>query len=130
MAAPVIVFGMLDGMIEHLFTSEQRTRLEACGQVADPVPLAAWDDPELRPVMWDSLSVAGRNGTLERRLDRRPALGAVRAKTGTTAISSALSGFVRRRFVFSVVQNGHPISSWWARKAQDGFALALAGAVK
>ena len=48
------------------------------------------------------------------------------AKTGTTAISSALSGFVRRRYVFVVVQNGHPVSSYWARTAQDRFAAALA----
>ncbi len=88
--------------------------------------LAAWGDPELRAVLWDSLPVAGRNGTLERRLDRRPAYGAVRAKTGTTAIASALSGFVRRRYAFAVVQNGNPVSSWWARAAQDRFAIALA----
>jgi D-alanyl-D-alanine carboxypeptidase/D-alanyl-D-alanine-endopeptidase (penicillin-binding protein 4) len=88
--------------------------------------LAAWNDPELRPVLWDSLPVAGRNGTLERRLDSRPAYGAVRAKTGTTAVASALSGFVRRRYAFVVLQNGHPISTWWARKAQDRFATALA----
>jgi serine-type D-Ala-D-Ala carboxypeptidase/endopeptidase (penicillin-binding protein 4) len=88
--------------------------------------LTAWADDELRPVLWDSLPVAGRSGTLARRLDRRPALGAVRAKTGTTSISSALSGYVRRRFAFAVVQNGHPVSTWWAREAQDRFALALA----
>jgi D-alanyl-D-alanine carboxypeptidase/D-alanyl-D-alanine-endopeptidase (penicillin-binding protein 4) len=88
--------------------------------------LAAWADPELRPVIWDSLPVAGRDGTMERRLDSRPAYGAVRAKTGTTAVASALSGFVRRRYVFVVVQNGSPVSAWWARKAQDRFAIALA----
>jgi D-alanyl-D-alanine carboxypeptidase/D-alanyl-D-alanine-endopeptidase (penicillin-binding protein 4) len=88
--------------------------------------LASWDDPELRPVLWDALPVAGRSGTLEKRLDSRPAYGAVRAKTGTTATASALSGFVRRRFAFAVLQNGHPISTWWAREAQDRFATALA----
>jgi serine-type D-Ala-D-Ala carboxypeptidase/endopeptidase (penicillin-binding protein 4) len=88
--------------------------------------LAAWADDEVRSVLWDSLPLAGRTGTLEQRLDRRPALGAVRAKTGTTAVASALSGFVRRRFAFAVIQNGHPISTWWAREAQDRFALALA----
>ena len=81
---------------------------------------------ELRAVLWDSLPVAGRNGTLERRLDSRPAYGAVRAKTGTTAIASALSGFVRRRYAFAVVQNGNPVSARWAREAQDRFATALA----
>jgi D-alanyl-D-alanine carboxypeptidase/D-alanyl-D-alanine-endopeptidase (penicillin-binding protein 4) len=88
--------------------------------------VAAWGDSALRQVIWDSLPVAGRSGTLERRLDRRPAYGAVRAKTGTTAVASALSGFVRHRFAFAVVQNGHPISTSWARTAQDRFATALA----
>jgi phosphoglycerate dehydrogenase-like enzyme len=42
---PVIVFGMLDGMVEHLFTTDQLARLEASGTVADPMPISAWDDP-------------------------------------------------------------------------------------
>jgi D-alanyl-D-alanine carboxypeptidase/D-alanyl-D-alanine-endopeptidase (penicillin-binding protein 4) len=88
--------------------------------------LAAWADPEIRSAMWESLPVAGRNGTMERRLDSRPAYGAVRAKTGTTAVASALSGYVRRRYAFVVVQNGNPVSTWWARTAQDRFAIALA----
>jgi D-alanyl-D-alanine carboxypeptidase len=50
----------------------------------------------------------------------------VRAKTGTTAVASALSGYVRDRFAFAVVQNGYPVSTFWARTAQDRFAQALA----
>jgi D-alanyl-D-alanine carboxypeptidase/D-alanyl-D-alanine-endopeptidase (penicillin-binding protein 4) len=88
--------------------------------------LALWSDDDLRPVLWDALPVAGRSGTLEKRLDRRPAYGAIRAKTGTTSLASALSGFVRHRFAFAIVQNGHPISTTWARAAQDRFATALA----
>jgi D-alanyl-D-alanine carboxypeptidase len=57
-----------------------------------------------------------------------PARGAVRAKTGTTDIASALSGYVRDRFVFAVLQNGAPVATWPARKAQDRFAAALAAA--
>src|SRR5205823_865356 len=53
--------------------------------------------------------------------------GAVIGKTGTTSIASALSGFVRQRYVFSVLQNGSPVSYWWARRAQDRFATVLAG---
>ena len=48
------------------------------------------------------------------------------AKTGTTRTASALSGFVRDRYVFAVLQNGRPISTYWARLAQDRFATALA----
>ncbi|HET7045722.1 MAG TPA: D-alanyl-D-alanine carboxypeptidase/D-alanyl-D-alanine-endopeptidase [Gaiellaceae bacterium] len=88
--------------------------------------VTTWGDAALRPVLWDALPVAGLSGTLERRMDARPARGAVHAKTGTTAIASALSGYVRHRFVFVIVQNGHPISTWWARQAQDRFATALA----
>jgi D-alanyl-D-alanine carboxypeptidase/D-alanyl-D-alanine-endopeptidase (penicillin-binding protein 4) len=90
------------------------------------VLLALWNDDDLRPVLWDALPVAGRSGTLRHRLDSRPAYGAVRAKTGTTSLASALSGFVRHRFAFAVLQNGSPISTTWARTAQDRFATALA----
>jgi D-alanyl-D-alanine carboxypeptidase len=55
-----------------------------------------------------------------------PARGNVIAKTGTTFGASALSGYVKRRYVFSVLQNGNPVSSFWARRAQDRFATALA----
>jgi D-alanyl-D-alanine carboxypeptidase len=52
----------------------------------------------------------------------------VRAKTGTTDNASALSGFVGSRYVFSILQNGWPVSWTWARRAQDRFATVLAGA--
>jgi D-alanyl-D-alanine carboxypeptidase/D-alanyl-D-alanine-endopeptidase (penicillin-binding protein 4) len=73
-----------------------------------------------------SLAVAGVDGTLEDRLESRPARGQVIAKTGTTSTASSLSGFVRDRYVFAILQNGRPISSYWARIAQDRFATALA----
>jgi D-alanyl-D-alanine carboxypeptidase/D-alanyl-D-alanine-endopeptidase (penicillin-binding protein 4) len=87
---------------------------------------AAWDDRELRAPMWGALAVAGVNGTLEDRLDSLPARGHVRAKTGTTNLASALSGYVDDRYVFSIVQNGRPVPYWWARRAQDRFVQALA----
>ncbi|MFN2629766.1 MAG: D-alanyl-D-alanine carboxypeptidase/D-alanyl-D-alanine-endopeptidase [Gaiellaceae bacterium] len=85
-----------------------------------------WADPTLRPSVVSALPVAGISGTLESRMRRSPARGAVRAKTGTTAVASALSGFVRERYAFAILQNGNPVSSWWARKAQDRFATVLA----
>jgi D-alanyl-D-alanine carboxypeptidase/D-alanyl-D-alanine-endopeptidase (penicillin-binding protein 4) len=81
---------------------------------------------ELRDAFLASLAVAGVDGTLEDRLVSRPARGQVIAKTGTTSAASALSGFVRDRYVFAIIQNGRPISAYWARLAQDRFALALA----
>jgi D-alanyl-D-alanine carboxypeptidase len=50
----------------------------------------------------------------------------VLAKTGTTDEASALSGFVGARYVFSILQNGHPVAAWWARLAQDRFVRLLA----
>jgi D-alanyl-D-alanine carboxypeptidase len=87
---------------------------------------AGWDDPIIRTPFVSALAVAGRSGTLKDRLRAPPARGVVLAKTGTTSVASALSGFVRQRYVFSVLQNGSPVSYWWARRAQDRFATVLA----
>jgi D-alanyl-D-alanine carboxypeptidase/D-alanyl-D-alanine-endopeptidase (penicillin-binding protein 4) len=87
---------------------------------------AAWANPEIRPSLVGALPVAGVSGTLDDRMQRAPARGNVAAKTGTTDIASALSGYVRRRFVFSVLQNGRPLCVWCARRAQDRFATVLA----
>jgi D-alanyl-D-alanine carboxypeptidase/D-alanyl-D-alanine-endopeptidase (penicillin-binding protein 4) len=87
---------------------------------------AAWADPDVRPYLLAALPVAGRSGTLADRMRAPPARGKVQAKTGTTSLASALSGYVKRRYVFSVLQNGRPVSSYWARRAQDRFATVLA----
>ena len=87
-----------------------------------------WNDPEFHQPVWAALPVAGVSGTLEHRMERRPARGAVRAKTGTTNRASALAGYARDRYAFAVVQNGFPVATWAARKAQDRFATALAAA--
>jgi serine-type D-Ala-D-Ala carboxypeptidase/endopeptidase (penicillin-binding protein 4) len=87
---------------------------------------AAWNDPAVRPAFVAALPVAGVNGTLEDRLRKPPARGRVLAKTGTTADASALSGYVSTRFLFTVLQNGHPLPYWWARRAQDRFVEVLA----
>ena len=83
-------------------------------------------DPAIRDAFVTSLSVAGISGTLEDRLGRRPTRGRVIAKTGTTNAASALAGFVRRRYVFAVLQNGSPVPYWSARAAQDRFVTVLA----
>ena len=89
---------------------------------------AMWNDPQQRFELLSSLPVAGRTGTLHNRMRRSPATGIVRAKTGTTDNASALSGFVGDRYVFSILQNGFPVSWTWARRAQDQFAAVLASA--
>jgi D-alanyl-D-alanine carboxypeptidase/D-alanyl-D-alanine-endopeptidase (penicillin-binding protein 4) len=85
-----------------------------------------WNDVELRLELLSSLPVAGRTGTLHDRMRRGAATGVVRAKTGTTSNASALSGFAGDRYIFSILQNGWPISWSWARVAQDRFATVLA----
>jgi serine-type D-Ala-D-Ala carboxypeptidase/endopeptidase (penicillin-binding protein 4) len=101
-----------------------RNRLTAAALIG--LLVAAWRNPEIRPSFVQSLAVAGVNGTLDDRMERPPARGAVLGKTGTTAESSALSGYVRGRFAFAVLQNGRPVSHFWARRAQDRFASVLA----
>ena len=86
----------------------------------------AWADSVVRPYLLAALPVAGISGTLSDRMRRPPARGKVQAKTATTSLASALSGYVKRRYVFSVLQNGRPVSTYWARRAQDRFATVLA----
>jgi PBP4 family serine-type D-alanyl-D-alanine carboxypeptidase len=86
----------------------------------------AWNDPTIMPVLLAALPVAGVSGTLQDRMRHGPAHGHVVAKTGTTDDASTLAGFVRDRYAFAVLQNGHPLSFWWARRAQDRFVQVLA----
>jgi serine-type D-Ala-D-Ala carboxypeptidase/endopeptidase (penicillin-binding protein 4) len=101
-----------------------RNRLTAAAVIG--ILVVAWHDPRIRPAFVQSLAVAGVNGTLEDRLERPPARGAVLAKTGTLSESSALSGYARGKWAFAVIQNGRPVSQFWARQAQDRFASVLA----
>jgi len=87
---------------------------------------AGWDDRRIRPVLFGALSVAGRSGTLAHRLDDPLTRGVIHAKTGTTDIASALSGYAGSRYLFAIVRDGDPISTGWAHTAQDRFATALA----
>ena len=85
---------------------------------------AGMRDERIGKAFVESFAVAGRSGTLDTRL---PGLaGIVRGKTGTTDLSCSLSGVIGDGIVFSVVQNGSPVSFWSARAAQDRFVTALA----
>jgi D-alanyl-D-alanine carboxypeptidase/D-alanyl-D-alanine-endopeptidase (penicillin-binding protein 4) len=88
--------------------------------------VASWADPVLRGVFLATLAVSGKRGTLERRLRGPAVAGRVVAKTGTTALSSGLAGYVNGRYAFAIIQNGSPVSWWWARTAQDRFVKVLA----
>lgn len=85
-----------------------------------------WSDPTVEPELLSSLPVAARTGTLHDRMRGTAAAGIVHAKTGTTDNSTALSGFVGDRYVFSVLVNGAPVSWTFSRLVEDRFAVALA----
>jgi D-alanyl-D-alanine carboxypeptidase/D-alanyl-D-alanine-endopeptidase (penicillin-binding protein 4) len=87
---------------------------------------AAASDSALESELVHALPVSGVSGTLRDRLGTPKLLGKVVAKTGTTSIASALSGYVNSRIAFAIIQNGHPLSFWYAREAQDRFAKVLA----
>jgi D-alanyl-D-alanine carboxypeptidase/D-alanyl-D-alanine-endopeptidase (penicillin-binding protein 4) len=84
-----------------------------------------WNDPPMRRVVTAALAVPGRKGTLEHRLIDTAGHSLVRAKTGTTDIASALSGYVGARFAFVAIENGDPVDYWAAHSAEDGVVKAL-----
>jgi phosphoglycerate dehydrogenase-like enzyme len=59
---PVIVFGMLDGMVRHLFTPDQIARLEASGRIPDPAPISSWDDERAGALLADAEILVGHWG--------------------------------------------------------------------
>ena len=59
--------------------------------------LLAMQKREEYPAFYDSLSIAGRDGTLKPRMRRGPARSRCRGKTGTLSNVSALSGYCRAR---------------------------------
>lgn len=85
-----------------------------------PMLLAEWltsfeHDEKLGPIMYESLPVGGREGTLDDRFKARMPKNEVRAKSGYLTGVSALSGFVThpssgRRVVFSIITNDKPNS--------------------
>ncbi len=87
-----------------------------------------WADGALRSTLVQAMAVAGMSGTLEHRLAAPATRGTVVGKTGTTDLASVLSGFVRGRYAFAVIENGAPVPWWTARAAQDRFVQLLAAA--
>ena len=81
------------------------------------------------PAFFDSLSIAGRDGTLKPRMRRGPARGRCRGKTGTLSGVSAVSGYCTARsgatYVFSILMNG--VNTYSARRLQDAMLHAIAG---
>ncbi|MHB8418463.1 MAG: D-alanyl-D-alanine carboxypeptidase/D-alanyl-D-alanine endopeptidase [Myxococcales bacterium] len=86
--------------------------------------------PSLSPEYLSSLPIAGKDGTIRFRMEDTPAVGRVRAKTGTLEDVSALSGYAESlgglRYAFALLVNDYPSSLRQATAAEDAFAVALA----
>jgi len=81
---------------------------------------------------YDSLAIAGKDGTLRERMRGTAAAGNARAKTGSLNVAICLSGYVESAndhlVAFSILMNGGSMD--WARatKTQDAIVVALAKA--
>ena len=77
---------------------------------------------------YDSLPIAGKEGTLDERMEGTAAAGRCRAKTGTIDGVSSLSGYCnagRGKVAFSLLMNG--VASYdAARKIQDKMTIEIA----
>ncbi len=92
----------------------------------------AWThhDPAVRTAFYESLPVAGVDGTLRNRMQSGPVFRNVRAKTGSLGNVSSLSGYVHdadgRPLAFVMMSNHHTTPSRRVRDAQDAIAALLA----
>ena len=104
-------------------------RLTAKGIVTLLAAMHRRDDYE---VYYDSLAIAGEDGSLEDRMQGTAAAGNAHAKTGTLNIAVCLSGYVESAndhlVAFSILMNGASADWMRATKAQDAVVVALANA--
>lgn len=79
--------------------------------------------------LYDSLPIAGVDGTLQSRMNNTTATGNLRAKTGSMTDVSALSGYVRTKdnelLAYSMLMNGYS-TSLSTRQLQDKIGVLLA----
>jgi serine-type D-Ala-D-Ala carboxypeptidase/endopeptidase (penicillin-binding protein 4) len=88
-------------------------------------------DRDLYRVFYDSLSIAGRDGTLKLRMKGSSAEGKLRGKTGNMSGVSALAGYARSAdgepLAFAIMVQNFPASGRHARQIQDRIAALLCG---
>ena len=94
--------------------------------------LVAMDRHPQAAAFRESLAIAGRDGTLEKRMRGTAAEGRVHAKTGTFQLASSLAGYVTttrgERLAFVLFVNNHAGRGREAALALDRAAIALAEA--
>jgi D-alanyl-D-alanine carboxypeptidase/D-alanyl-D-alanine-endopeptidase (penicillin-binding protein 4) len=90
--------------------------------------VAAMDRSDVAELFEASLPVAGRTGTLSKRMRRTAARDRCHAKTGTLSYVSALAGYCEtragRRVAFAFLMNSVNVN--WAHTRQDRMTAALA----
>ena len=81
---------------------------------------------------YDSLAIAGKDGTLDDRMRGTAAAGNAHAKTGTLNVAICLSGYVTSAndhlVAFAILINGGSVDWGKATEAQDKIVVALAKA--
>lgn len=79
---------------------------------------------------YESLPIAGIDGTIKNRMKGTNAQGNVHAKTGSIGYVRSLSGYVTstdgEQFVFSMIANHYTVPTRWAEKIQDAVCVMLA----
>ncbi len=87
-----------------------------------------WDSPH-RDDFVGTLPLAGEDGTLDWRFSKTPARGLIRAKTGTLAHVTAISGYATtqdgRHLAFSVMTNNYGVQTSYVRSLVDKICVAL-----
>jgi PBP4 family serine-type D-alanyl-D-alanine carboxypeptidase len=87
--------------------------------------------PRLFPKFYNSLPIAGIDGTIADRMSNYPVACNLRAKTGTLIGASCLSGYVRtldgEMLAFAIMMQNFVSSSYGYRLAQDRICSLLAG---
>jgi len=91
--------------------------------------VAAYKDPTISPFFVNALPLAGRDGTLTRRMKGTAAEGKVKAKTGTMKGVSALAGYTvtadGEPLAFSMIMQNFVGSGQRIRSLQDRIAVLL-----